>query len=372
MRWVVALALAACSDPVLEMHLALPGSDATHNFDLSCTGAVAVQVIGKDLGDAQAEILRDCVDLSGPPQSFDDIQRAISGRFSFGMPRSGLLGVQLTGFQGSCNDSLDSHEAVFYGGAPRGGSDSLTIPLVPNISCGATQPYPVRVLDLATLTLTDTCAAPPDATTVFAADIHPRMIGDAAPRMMLERGVSSVSAPAGKGTVQAYAAAVDSRSCIALGYQGTLDGGARCMDHDAWTLCGEGDEDEVASLPRQVIMDSTDPALVRQYGPPVFGAVWELSDSFVKSAIGGATVALQDPAQGKVVYVDTPGILTLTTLTPIENARSTAASGLFVVYLRGEPTNLIVSAPGHVTQTLKIASAPDWPSSTLVAVLPRQ
>jgi hypothetical protein len=369
--WPILLGLAACTDPAIEMRLALPGADAARGFDLSCTGAVTVRIVGNDLGDDKhpGDAVTSCVDLTTPPQSFADLQRAISGRFSFAIPGSGLAAVQIAGFKGRCDDHLESHEAVFYGGAMRGDGDTLAIPVVPNLSCSTARSYNVRVVDLTALTATGSCSTPLDPTAVFAADIRPRMLGDRASRMMLEVGVSIASAPGGTATVASYAAAASDRSCVAVGYQGSLTGGLACVNPTAPTLCGDPGEIEITALPQASASSSTDAALVKQYGSPVFGAVWEpSSSSSSETALAGATVELADPSQGKIVYGDI-GFGVPPTVTPIPNAQSTNASGLFIAYIRGEPTNLIVRAPGHATQTLRVASTPDWPS-TLIAVLP--
>jgi len=366
---VAALGLAACTEPAIEMAVVLPSATATQGFDLSCVGAVAVRVIGNDIGDAsrQADELADCVDLTTPPSTFGDVQRAIHGRFAFALPRSGLAGVQLSGFKGSCSDRVGSHEAVFFGGAPRGGSDTMTIPLIPNISCDRAKAYDVTVVDLVALTSTHECDSPIDVSTVFAGDLHPRLLGDRMPRMELEHGVSAVNALDGTGRVQSYAATASSRSCIAIGDRGVVSGGVSCVNAAAPTLCGDPGELEVAALPLSLTAASRDAALIAQYGEPVFGAVWEPSLIGADHAISGATVELADPSQGTVVYVQRG----TGTLDPIASARATGTDGLFIAYLRGEPTSLIVKAPGHVQETLQVASSPDWPS-TVLAVLATQ
>lgn len=367
-----ALVLAAgCSAPAIEMHLSLPDAAATQGFDLSCVSAVAVRVVGNDLGNDThaADTLNDCLDLSTPPQSFADVQRAIAGKFSFSIPDSGLAGVELTGFKGSCNDHIDSHEAVFYGGAPRAdGADALTLPLVPNITCNAARNYQVRVVDLTILTATGVCSTPLDATSIYAADLRPRLLGSRMPRMTREIGVSSADAPDGKAMIASYAGTIDDRSCVAIGYAGTLSGGVGCVNPTAPTLCAATGEIEVGSLPLPVTSDSRDPGLAGQYGEPVYGAVYEAAagTSGSRTALTGATVELADPTQGKVVYVDFSG----ETLSPLPNATATNEDGLFIAYVQGTATNLVVKAPGHTQQTYRIASAPEWPS-ILVAALPK-
>jgi hypothetical protein len=187
------------------------------------------------------------------------------------------------------------------------------------------------------------------------------------PPMLLERGASRVLALLGSATVASYAAAASDRTCIAVGSEGTANGGVECVNPTAPTLCADSSKLEVATLPLAYAERSREPSLVAQYGPPVFGAVFEPTDSDTEIPIAGATVELAGPARGKVFYLQRGA----DRFTRIDGATATGADGLFVAYLHGEPTNLIVKAAGHVAQTLQVASTPDFPS-TLLAALPRQ
>jgi hypothetical protein len=167
--------------------------------------------------------------------------------------------------------------------------------------------------------------------------------------------------------VDSYATAASPRTCIAVGYQGTANGGVECVNPSAPLLCGDSGQLEVATLPLTYTDLSREPSLVAQYGPPVFGAVFEPTNSDTEIPIAGATVELADPAQGKVFYLQRGA----DRFTRIGGATATAADGLFVAYIHGEPTNLVVKAAGHVPQTLQVASTPEFPS-TVLAALPRQ
>jgi hypothetical protein len=363
----MASSLAACTDPVIEMSLALPDAAAAQGFDLSCVGAVSVTILGNDMGDTNhpPDAFGDCVDLAAPPKTFADVQQAISGRFSFSLPRSGLAGVQLSGVKGSCGDLVATRESVFYGGAPRAGGDRMTIPLVPNISCDKAHTYGVTVIDLMSLAMNHSCDSPIDTSRVFAGDIRPRLMGDQMPRMMLERGASEVLALFGSGTVASYSAAADAHACIAVGYDGSLNGGAQCVNPAAQTLCADTGQLETASLPLSYIDMSREADLIAQYGEPVFGGVWEPTNTDTEIAIANATVELADPTQGKVFYVQRGAAQ----FTRIDGALGTNAEGWFVAYIHGEPIDLIVKAAGHAQQTIRVAATPDWPS-TVIAALP--
>ena len=360
---LIASSLAACTDPVIEMSLALPSPDAAQGFDLSCVGAVSVGVIAQGMADTNP-VLGDCVDLATPPRTFADLQQAIHGRFSFSLPSSGLAAVQLSGVKGHCGDLVSSRESVFYGGAPHTGGDRMTIPVVPNISCDKARSYDVSVVDLLSLATDHSCSWPDDLPRVFAADIRPRLTGEQMPRMILERGASEDFALLGSGTVASYSAAADSRACIAVGYQGTDNGAVECVNPTAPTLCADTGALELATLPLSYTAMSREAALAAQSGEPVFGGVWEPTNTNTEIAIANATVELADPAAGQVFYVQRGA----TQFTRIDGAQGTNAEGWFVAYIRGESTELIVKAAGHAQKTIRIASTPDLPSTVLVAL----
>jgi hypothetical protein len=253
---------------------------------------------------------------------------------------------------------------VFYGGAPHTGGDRMTIPLVPNISCDKARSYDVSVVDLLALATDHSCSWPGDVPQVFAADMHRRLMGDQMPRMMLERGVSETFALLGSGTVASYSAAADDQACIAVGYQGAVNAGVECVNPAAPTLCADPGQLEIASLPQAYVDMSREADLVARYGEPVFGGVWEPTNTSTEIAIADATVELADPTQGAVFYVQRGA----TRFTRIDGARGTNAEGWFVAYLRGEPTLLIVKAAGHTPQSLRVGSTPDWPSTVLAAL----
>lgn len=359
---VIIAGLAGCAEPAIEMHLALPSPAAAQGFDVSCVSAVAVSAVGRDAGGGgrAADQLDACVDLSVAPRTFADIPQAVAGRFALGLPRSGLVGVALRGLRGRCSDATP-REPVFYGGAPRDG-DQLSIPIVPNLSCDKPRSYTVSVTDLANLAANHSCLPPIEIPAVFAADIHPRLLGDQLPRMTLEAGPTVTTI--GAATVDSFAATADSRACVAVGFTGLANAGVSCVNLGAPTLCASTGQVELATLPLAYASASRDPGLVAQYGEPVFGTVWHAPGG-TSAPLPGATVELTDPSQGKVFYVEHGA----NQLTRNDAARATTADAWFVAYIRGEPAGLIVRAAGHVTQTVRVASTPELPATVLV-VLP--
>lgn len=374
--WLVA-ALVACSDPVIQMELALPDV-APAGFDVSCVGAVKIDVIGNAPGDTgDTEVVSNCFDFERPVRDFSEVAAGLRGQFVFDIPRGGLAGVQLSGFSGRCTDPNTRYESVFYGGAPSAGDGTLVIPLRLGVACGTQQSYQVKTIDLTSLYLPSgaACALPSDPVRLFAGVIRPRMLGPKAPRTVFEYGADSVDTGDGTGRVQSFLPVPGDAACVALGYRGTASLGLTCIRPPAQArgLCGDTNEIEIISLPVTSAITAVDPALTAAYGDPVIGTVWDAS---TRQPIAGATAALVDPTQGKVVYTDLglePGASPsrLRPMTQVAGATSTIAGGGFMAYLRGEATDLVVTAPNHVPELLRVASAPDQ-LPTLVVVLARQ
>ncbi len=363
-----------CADPVIDMSLRLPTAAQTPaNFDLSCITAVDVIIAGNDKGTANdpPDSISRCVDIKTPPTSFTALRAQIAGQVDLKLPQSGLAAVTIRGRTGTCVEENRDYESIFYGGsAYLEGSESVSIPVVANISCNAKKTYAVSVVDMLALGTTKQCAmAVPPASlkpVVFSGNIRPLLMGPEFPLMRWDYGASWVVPDAvGKATIDSYAGAGTTRSCIAIGFgsDGPLAGS--CVNPTAPTLCAGPNELEVAAIDELTAFNSIDSSLAQQYGSPVFGAVWRASSAatVTKAPIVGATVTLEDPTQGKVVYVE-PGASKLMATT----STSTGASGMFIVYLKGESTTVIVHS-GATQQRYTIASQATLPP-TLLAVLP--
>ena len=368
---------AGCAQPVIEMSLQLPDPGDTTNFDLSCVGAAKVEAIGSDPGDGrQAQVIDQCVDVSMPLRSFADIQTQFRGKFALDVPDSGLAGVQLRGVSGRCSDPASStYDSIFYGGAP-GNGKRMVIAVTPGVSCNTAQSYKVRVLDLLALYASpNSCPLPSDAVSLFAGAIRPRMLGDKLPRTMFEFGASSTQTTTGTGVLQSYKPVTTGPSCIAFSYRGVTSIGLACVNpaNEARGLCGAADETEIVSVPLSALPSLPPPTAT--YGTMVIGAVWETAGAS-KAPLANATVTLLDPSQGTVAYVDLAiqaGVSPprFQPLIPVNGATATTSTGGFIIYLKGDPTNLVVSAPGHTTRIVRVASAPDV-IGTLVVPLSRQ
>lgn len=363
-----------CADPVIEMTLRMPNANQMPaNFDLSCVTAVDVMVAGNDKGSDEAppDQTSKCIEVPSGTSSFAALKTAIAGKVDLNLPQSGLAAVALRGRAGTCADDGRDYESVFYGGAGYiDGQDSMTIPVVANIACNMKKTYAVSAVDLLEIVRTKTCAMslPPltDLHVLFAGNIRPLMMGPEFPLMVWDDGASFVTADAaGKGPIESFSTAGTPRSCIAIGFDSATNWGGSCVNPSAPTLCAGPNELELGTMNDLTAFASIDTALVKQYGEPVYGAVFKASPAATttKAIITGATVELEDPTQGKVVYVD-PGASKL-----VPNAgTSTSASGMFMIYIKGEPTTVIVKSGGN-QQKYTVATAPGVPK-TLIAVLP--
>lgn len=365
---VVALGASACVDPAVELSLRLPtGAQLPADFDLSCISTVDVLVVGNDQGDAgrRPDIRAQCLDLATAPTSFADLRAALSGQVELELPSSGLAGVELRGTRGSCADPVRYQEAAVYGGAAfLDGMDELSIPVLPNISCNRPQTYTVTPIDLLA-TVRDRTCVPPDTQgpLVFGGNIRPRMLGREFDRMLFEFGPSAMAPdPQGRAVISSHAATTGT-SCIAMGFDSLALAAGSCINPGAATLCANPGEIELPAIDFLVAGMSIETALIAQYGDPVFGAVVRASTTLDKVPIQGATIELDEPDKGTVVYVR-PGA---GKLERIEGATSTGPDGLFMVYLEGEPTTLTIRS-GASQQRLVVASTPGRPATVLAAL----
>ena len=355
-RALLLLATSACTAPAVEMHLVLPQQEP--QVDLSCVTAVRLDALGLDQGDANhpPDIQSKCVDLPRAPTSFSDLAGLMHGKFVETLPASGLAGVGVQAFGGACSDAQSPHEAMAYGGAAYT-SESIAVPLMPNISCTAKATYTIHPLDL----LHAGACAPITAGFVEAADMRPSLLGPEFPRMLVDYG-TSISTLGADGTAQVSSYnAIMGAGCIAADYydDGAASFGLTCISTSAPLLCGgAAGTVEVGILP-DVYYTYYDHTLADQYGAPTFGTTWDVA---TKTVLTGATVTIDAPGAGQVVYAE-PGAGGLTT-----HDAPTGASGFFMVYGKGAVA-ITVSAPGHASEHYIVAGTPN-DNATVIAALP--
>jgi hypothetical protein len=358
--------LVSCTDPAIEMSLAF--SEPQTTFDLSCVTTVSVTAIGNDRGDIETgkppDYNEKCIDVGGL-SNFADVRRAMRDRFDISLPDSGLAAIHLRGSVGACDESSRYHEAVFYGGAPAS-SDSITIPVAANLSCNVRTSLSIKPIDLLALVRTRQCNSVAGGR-AFGGNIRPLLLGPTFPRTTFEIGTSSSSVwTNGVSVVASFSRATSPTTCVSVGYDNTAISGGRCAETPGPSLCAGPGEIEVPVLPADYLGQSIDPTLYAAYGQPVVGAVFEVGSAASKVPVQGATVQLDAGTQGKVVYVDRSD-----TRFVARTGAATGPEGLFLVYLKGEPTSITVASPLHATQAYRVASAAGFPS-TLIATIPRR
>jgi hypothetical protein len=288
---------------------------------------------------------------------------SIAGKFDVPIPQNGLDGVILRGVaDGACSEPGGfNHEAIFYAGSRYGSSGHIVLPVERNISCGKASTIDVRVVDMLALGA-GTCRPPPLPGIAFAANARPLAIGRR-PRMSFDGGTEG-AVPAADGTVtlRTYSEAL-AGACMGAGFEGVQMGG-QCANPGALPACGVAGEVEIAALDPQLFFLSQESDLVDEHGIGVVGIALEVVDG-VRRPIAGATISLG--GQRGAVRIVTPGEARLEP----SSATATNASGMFTVYIPGDPTTITVSSPNHRAQTFTVTSTPDLPI-TLIAVLPRR
>src|SRR3954469_25591462 len=142
--WMVAVVLGGCGDAAVDVTLKAPSSQVAALYDTSCVTAVEVYLDGGNYPQDLNDYTRDCVDIKTPGMTFAQVQDRIRGQFSTKFPGSGFSGMELFAYNGTCGAAIDrDFDLIFYGNEPYTGGDSLTVDLIPNISCTA-KDYTVR------------------------------------------------------------------------------------------------------------------------------------------------------------------------------------------------------------------------------------
>ncbi len=361
---VLSIALAACTDPAVDMHLSWPQS--TTAFDLSCVSAVDVLPI--PVGDAKAldiglresdDLTRvPCVDLATPPTSFADVEAQIRGRFDVPLPPQGLAGIELRGRRGSCAEIPAFYESVFYGGAMYdASSDSLDIPIRHNISCNQGTTYTVKPVDLVSLVKTKTCGAMASAGNTFVGAVRPTLLsGDFSP-MTFESGPAIEPLAMGGASLPSYSSSF-SGSCVAAGWgDGNVLDSVTCINPGALTACA-GSDVEVPIVSFDYAANAAHN--LNGSGLMVIGAVWS---NAAKSPVANATITVDEGATASVIYGDVGD----SDFTPTATATATGTSGMFAIFSDGV-VGVTVSAPGHPSRHVFVGASDVDPSTALVTL----
>jgi hypothetical protein len=341
-RLVLVAGLAACSDPVVEMHLVVPPDIAS--IDTSCMQGIVFYVDGgrypADLNDYQGS----CVNVTAPP-TMADLPTALRGKVDMQIPPDGLHAVEIYGLNVACgaSGSPSSADLIFQGAEPYTGDSELTITAVPNAAC-TSHSISVKPVDMLKLIASPThdCAAAtlPDgpSTTVYFGTYFPYLTTPSAAFYGDVEGASQQN-----GVVTATGLdSIGPDACLAFdGYDGSDLSSTSCA-LDTPPVCAAAGQHELAVVSYTVINSSIDQSLVNKYGGYVVGSVWAKSGA-TKAPVANATVTIDGATQGEIHYMTPMGDLSSTTGRLVEGGSATGTSGLFVLYT-GDITALTISA----------------------------
>jgi hypothetical protein len=301
-----------------------------------------------------------CVDITGSPKSFADIEAQLQGQIDVPLPPEGLAGVELRGRRGSCKEIPAYYEAVFYGGAMRDpSSDTLNIPVRHNISCDQTTTYTVKPVDLVALVKTKTCTTMATPGSTFVGNVRPTLLsGDFAPTTFEAGPVFQPLGSDGGAQLPSYSSSF-SGTCVAAAWEDATFtyGSATCINPGALTACA-GNAIEVPMV--SVEYASTTFQSTQIAGAMVIGAVWS---NTAKAPVAGATIAVDEAASATVLF----GNVGASAFTPLANANATDASGMFVIGANGV-VGITVSASGHPSRHVFVGAGDEDPGTVLVTL----
>lgn len=325
----LAILLAGCGDKSIDVSLQLPSSSVSMQYDTSCVKAVEVFVDGANYPADNKDFLRTCVELSAPAMTFAGVKAAIHDKFDTKLPTSGLSGVELFAYNGRCDtDNEYLSDLVFYGSAAYVGDDSMTLEVVPNLSCAQSN-YAILPVDILKYAKTAQCAQSDwNYGTLSLSTIVPVPFTDFAAWWV---GTSTAMAVGGQVTVRGMAEIIGPKSCLASGFDDGAGGGeAQCVAPMDQRLCATGMQIEQPLVDPGVGYNSRDSMKINQFGGFVVGLVGG------PGPLGGATVTIDDADKdkGQVVYLDMqPGAeVGNGLLTERAGATSTGPTGLFGIY----------------------------------------
>jgi hypothetical protein len=364
---VLCALLAGCGEKVVEMTLKLPASDLVTSHDTSCVTAIEVWANGTTYPTDSNDSKRDCIEPTGAPK-YGDIRDEMRGKFELSIPDSGLGGIEIYGYTAQCQvpdnagDDPIKSELIFYASADYDGSDSIVLPITPNVSC-TRSPVTTKPLDILKL-------AAGGATACTAAELPDLMagvsLGTMSPRPFTENldwwgGLTG-------GPLTNHVATFDAllqpglESCIAA-YAGNPDLVSMACIPSGRNACAPAGTVEIPLINGNVAFASLDATKALEYKGAVFVLVYGAAP------IANATVAIDDADKedAEVVFMDMPAGVENGTgkLTPLAQ-QSTNAKGLFMVYTNGF-VNITVSN-GGVSRKLRVGGIADYPAATLVTL----
>ncbi len=355
---LLALAVSACAEPVVELSFRLPSADKGGDFNTSCVTAVDVFTNGTTYPATEGDYVRSCVQLSSSPDTFSELRSALAGKIDVQIPESGLGSVEVFARKGTCtvDASVPIGDLVFYAGAKYADADQLVLPIDAIASCDQA-PVVVRPIDILKLTTGTTkgdCAAAkavdgPNS----GADIG-TMTPTVASGVLYYNGLSGASLTGGVANVPGASMTIGPKSCLAVSSGDDAFGSLSCVDRNAPPVCANAGELEAPGIAYGFDIASLDQAKKNRFPGVVYGAVVGQN----KLPIQGATVEV-DPKHGEVVYVE-PGTGRLVPT----GGTATGPSGLFMVY--ADSLVSVKVSSGVLSRTVTMGAISDAPAAALV------
>lgn len=315
----------ACADPVVEMELVLP----SQSLNTSCVTAVEVHANGATYPQVAEDRVVSCIDIQ-PAATYAGVRDAIRGKFSLGVPDTGLASLEIYGWSGvaACKDDMDpfsTPDLMFFGSAEYIGQDTIELPVAPNLDCSRSQ-LKVRIVDMFALLGGATCAS----ASTYADGSASAGLGTLVPKqygkgVKLYGNIDGANTIGNLATFEGYTK-TGPKSCLAIDGGSALGGSSGCVVGGA-SVCAAPGETEHVALAKSVLVNAAnfDNAIAANFPGIVIGTVW----SSGKTPLAGATVEVP-ASRGKVVYLDAPamGSSTMT----VRSTPSTGPSGLFMLY----------------------------------------
>ncbi|HEY5938798.1 MAG TPA: hypothetical protein VIU61_29300 [Kofleriaceae bacterium] len=365
---VLCALLAGCGEKVVEMTLKLPSSDIVSAHDTSCVTAIEVWANGATYPTDSNDSKRDCIEPTAAA-NYGDIRDEMRGKFELSIPDSGLGGIEIYGYTAPCqvpdtdpNDPI-KWELIFYASADYDGSDSIVLPITPNLSC-ARRPVTTKPLDILKL-------AAGGATACTVAELPDAMggvsFGTMSPRPFTTNldwwgGLTGAPLTNHVATFDAYMQP-GADNCVAA-FAGNAQLVTMACLANGRNACAPAGTIEVPVINGTVSFASLDTTKTQKYRGAVFGLAWTAA-----APAANVTVTVDDPDKenAEVVYMDMPAGVENGTgkLTPLAQ-QSTNAKGLFMVYTNGFVT--ITVSNGATSRKVRVGGVADYPAVTLVTL----
>ena len=357
--YLLTLLLAACGDKAVDVSLRMPSAATQAMYDTSCVTAVEIYVNGGNYPDDDGDYLRDCIDVTTPAMTFSELRERIRGKFDMKIPASGLSGIELYAYNGSCTAANPrDYDLVAYGSAPYLGEDSIAVPVTPNLSCKQGD-YQLRTVDILKYAKTGMCAQSVwTQGKIGLSTMSPLPFTETA---YWWGGQSSGMATTGVASVRGLALGIGANSCLAASLYTTQYDEVTCMAPADQRVCATGGELEAPMIDVNVGYSSADATKINRWGAVVYGVV------VGPAAIANATVTIDeaDKDKGEVVYLDMPpGVENGTGTLASRPGTSTGPSGLFAVYTQSL-VHITISGNGK-TVTRTVGTEEDYISAVLV------